>query len=82
VTVRPQAHPHLGALGMAFTDVAFLHWPYPPDQVEPLLPPDVWHNDTEGGLNLNMSKETVNGLAGVAWQARALSTQGRGLDPG
>ena len=33
--------PHLAALGMAFTDVAFLHWPYPPNQVEPLLPPDV-----------------------------------------
>jgi uncharacterized protein len=41
VTVRPQAHPHLAVLGMAFTDVAFLHWPYPPNQVEPLLPPDV-----------------------------------------
>jgi uncharacterized protein YqjF (DUF2071 family) len=26
---------------MAFSDVAFLHWPYPPDQVEPLLPLDV-----------------------------------------
>src|SRR6185437_1583880 len=41
VTVRPQVHPHLAALGMTFSDVAFLHWPYPPDQVEPLLPPDV-----------------------------------------
>jgi uncharacterized protein YqjF (DUF2071 family) len=41
VTIRPQAHPHLAALGMAFADVAFLHWPYPPDQVGPLLPPAV-----------------------------------------
>jgi uncharacterized protein len=41
VTVRPLSRPHLAALGVAFTDVAFLHWPYPANEIEPLLPPDV-----------------------------------------
>jgi hypothetical protein len=48
VTIRPQSQPRLAALGMAFTDVAFLHWPYPPDQVGPLLPPAVV--DTFSGM--------------------------------
>ena len=48
VTVRPQARPHLAALGMAFTDVAFVHWPYPPHQLEPLLPPDVTPDTFDG----------------------------------
>ena len=29
------------ALGVAFTGVAFLHWPYPAKEIEPLQPPDV-----------------------------------------
>jgi uncharacterized protein len=40
VTVTPPACPGLAALGMAFSEVAFLHWRCQPDQVAPLLPPD------------------------------------------
>ena len=38
VTVEPPAGLPAAALGMAFSDVAFLHWAYEPDEVGPLLP--------------------------------------------
>jgi uncharacterized protein YqjF (DUF2071 family) len=39
ITAEPLPRPTVAPLAVEFTDVAYLHWPYEPDQVGPLLLP-------------------------------------------
>jgi uncharacterized protein len=49
VTVDPPTAPAPAPLGVALSDVAFVHWPYDPAEVRPLLPPGT-EPDTADGM--------------------------------
>lgn len=48
ITADPPPRRGRWPLGVAFTDVAFLHWRYDPDQIRPLLPPGTTPDTFDG----------------------------------
>jgi uncharacterized protein YqjF (DUF2071 family) len=67
VSAEPPPGPAVAPLGVAFTDVAFLHWRYAPDAVRPLLPPGT-------------APDTVDGVAYVGLVAFRMRCYGEFLE--
>jgi uncharacterized protein YqjF (DUF2071 family) len=79
VTVRPQSRPRLAALAVAFTEVAFLHWPYPAGEVEPLLPPDVTPDTFAGTAYVGLVAFRMRSYGEfLEFNVRTYSVDGRG----
>jgi uncharacterized protein YqjF (DUF2071 family) len=54
VTAEPLPTPAVAPLGAAFTDVTFLHWPYEPAAVRPLLPPGIEPDTFDGAAYVGL----------------------------
>jgi uncharacterized protein len=54
ITPGPPPGPAVAPLGVAFSDVTFLHWRYPPDAVHPLLPPGARPDTFEGAAYVGL----------------------------
>jgi uncharacterized protein YqjF (DUF2071 family) len=54
VTADPPPPPAVAPLGIAFTDVAFLHWPYEPAQIRPLLLPGTEPDTFDGAAYVGL----------------------------
>jgi uncharacterized protein YqjF (DUF2071 family) len=67
VTIHPTNRPAGPSLGVAFSDVAFVHWPYPAHHVAPLLPP-------------GLLPDTFAGSAYVGWVTFRMRCYGEFLE--
>ncbi len=54
VTAEPLPRPAVAPLGVAFTDVAFLHWPCDPAEVRPLLLPGTEPDTFDGAAYVGL----------------------------
>jgi len=54
ITAEPPDRLRLAPLGVAFSDVTFLHWAYDPDKVRPLLPPGTRPDVFDGAAHVGI----------------------------